>query len=67
MSFPDFNYFGIWAKPGANYVCLEPWLGIADGVNTNQEFKTNEGILTLEPNKSFSASYVLQIDLNHLV
>lgn len=67
MSFPDFNYFGIWAKPGANYVCLEPWLGIADGVNTNQEFKTKEGILTLEPNKSFSASYVIEIDLNHLV
>jgi galactose mutarotase-like enzyme len=67
MSFQDFPFYGIWAKPKANYVCLEPWLGIADSIDTNQDFKTKEGILTLEPNKSFSASYHIEIDMNHLV
>ena len=34
-----FHYLGIWAKPNGNYVCIEPWLGIADNENTNQELK----------------------------
>jgi galactose mutarotase-like enzyme len=67
MHYNDFNYFGVWAKPNASYVCLEPWLGIADHINTNQDFKTKDGIITLEPNKSFKASYQIEIALNHLV
>lgn len=26
----EFPYLGIWAKPGADYVCIEPWQGLAD-------------------------------------
>ncbi len=67
VSFKKFPYLGIWAKPNGNYVCIEPWLGIADHEDTNQELKTKEGILTLEANKSFSASYTIEIHNNHLV
>ena len=67
VSYPDFNYLGIWAKPEGDYVCIEPWLGIADSEFTNQDFKTKEGILSLEPNKSFLASYSIEIHQSHLV
>ena len=67
ISYKEFPYLGIWAKPNGNYVCIEPWLGIADHEDTNQELKTKEGILSLEANKSFTASYTIEIHNNHLV
>jgi galactose mutarotase-like enzyme len=67
ISYKEFPYLGIWAKPNGNYVCIEPWLGIADHEDTTQEFKTKEGIISLEANKSFSASYTIEIHNNHLV
>lgn len=66
VSYQDFEYLGIWAKPEGDYVCIEPWLGIADIDSTNQDFKTKEGILTLEPNKTFAASYSIEIHNKHL-
>ena len=28
--FPDFPHIGFWTRPGAPYLCLEPWTGHAD-------------------------------------
>ncbi|MEW4925567.1 aldose 1-epimerase family protein [Algibacter sp. 2305UL17-15] len=67
VSYQDFNYLGIWAKPNGDYVCIEPWLGIADSETTNQNLKDKEGILSLAPNKSFQATYNIEIHNNHLV
>ena len=67
MKFNDFPYLGIWAKPNANYVCIEPWQGIADHEDTNQDIVTKEGIVELDENTSYQAIYSIEIDLNHLV
>ena len=48
VSFSDFNYLGVWAKPNAPFVCIEPWLGITDSVTTNKDFTQKEGIQRLE-------------------
>jgi len=66
VSFKDFNYLGIWAKPNAPYVCIEPWLGIADAENTTQDIKTKEGIIKLPINETFNATYSIQIHEQHL-
>tara|TARA_R110000868_G_scaffold19310_9_gene83220 strand:+ start:4631 stop:5521 length:891 start_codon:yes stop_codon:yes gene_type:complete len=66
VNFPDFSYLGIWAKPNGNYVCIEPWLGIADSETTNQNLKDKEGILKLDPNKTFKATYSIEIHNSHL-
>ncbi|APY12646.1 aldose epimerase [Seonamhaeicola sp. S2-3] len=67
VSYPNFNYLGIWAKPNGDYVCIEPWLGIADYENTNQNIKTKDGIIKLEANKTFHASYFIEINNTHLL
>jgi galactose mutarotase-like enzyme len=66
VSYPDFNYLGIWAKPNGNFVCIEPWLGIADAEDTNQVLEQKEAILTLPPNKTFNAIYTIEINNAHL-
>lgn len=67
VNYQDFPYLGIWAKPNGNYVCIEPWLGIADNENTNQKLTEKEGILSLAPDKTFKASYHIEIHHSHLV
>ncbi|WP_240788922.1 aldose 1-epimerase family protein [Psychroserpens sp. NJDZ02] len=66
VTFKDFNYLGIWAKPKAPYVCIEPWLGIADAENTSQKLTEKEGIIKLPKNETFNASYSIQIHEHHL-
>ncbi|UAB83913.1 aldose 1-epimerase family protein [Zunongwangia sp. SCSIO 43204] len=61
VSYDDFKNLGVWAKPGAPYVCIEPWLGIADVEGTDQNFKTKEGIIELETGKDYSATYTITI------
>lgn len=61
VEFKDFSILGIWAKPNAPYVCIEPWLGIGDSLDSNKDFKTKEGILKLEAKKDFIASYNILI------
>ena len=62
VSFNDFPYLGIWAKSNAEFVCIEPWLGIADSFDTDRNFETKEGLIKLPPKKSFSATYSIIID-----
>jgi galactose mutarotase-like enzyme len=66
VSFEDFPYLGIWAKPNAPYVCIEPWLGIADLENSTQNIEEKDGIIALEANTVFNASYSIEIDMRHL-
>lgn len=54
FNFEEFPFFGIWAAPDAPFVCLEPWCGVADGVNHNQELSGKEGIIKLGAGKIWS-------------
>jgi galactose mutarotase-like enzyme len=57
FSFENFPFFGIWAAKDADFVCLEPWSGIADSVNHQQQLEEKEGIETLEPNQTWKRSW----------
>ena len=61
VEYSDFNYLGIWAKPGGQFVCIEPWLGISDAHTTNKDFTKKEGIIRLEAKSDFIASYRISI------
>ena len=59
----DFNapYLGIWAKPGAPYVCLEPWFGLDDTPTHNGDFTQKKGIERLDAGKSLTLTYVVEV------
>jgi galactose mutarotase-like enzyme len=61
MTFDGFPYYGIWAAKDADFVCLEPWCGIADPENTNKELTEKEGIMKLEGGASFEVCWSLEI------
>jgi galactose mutarotase-like enzyme len=60
FNFNDFPFFGIWAAKDADFVCLEPWCGIADGVDHNQQLKDKEGIINLPANANWQRSWSVE-------
>lgn len=54
ISYEGFPFIGFWAPMNADFVCLEPWCGIADDDNTKYIFKDKKGIISLKKNKLFS-------------
>ena len=54
IHFPDTPMLGIWQKPGANYLCIEPWQGIADPVGFDGDFRDKPGLVSLPPGGSRS-------------
>ena len=62
FSFDGFPYLGLWTKgPGAGFVCVEPWHGIASPTGQPGELRDKEGILTLAPGEVFSAAYSIEV------
>ena len=54
VEFPEYPCLGIWAKPGAPFVCIEPWFGHADTESHNGQLEHKAGIIKLDPGQSFS-------------
>ncbi len=56
----NWPYFGIWTKKNTEqFVCLEPWYGIADSVDTNKNILEKTGIIKLESNCKFNSSFTI--------
>ncbi|WP_126246495.1 aldose 1-epimerase family protein [Chitinophaga rhizosphaerae] len=57
LRFPGFPYMGIWAAPNADFVCIEPWYGIADHVSASGDITRKEGIIELAPEAIFQREW----------
>lgn len=49
VSFPDSPYLGVWSKPGAPFVCIEPWHGLADPQGFSGDFYAKPGVFIVSP------------------
>ncbi len=54
IDFPDTPWLGIWQKPGAHYLCVEPWAGMADLEGFEGDVWEKQGIMRLTPGASCS-------------
>lgn len=61
FTFGDCPFLGIWAKPGAPYVCLEPWYGVNDGREVKNDISEKRGIQHLNEGESFAFSWTAEI------
>lgn len=57
----DSPILGIWAKPNAPYVCIEPWWGINDNYDKKDDLSKKRGIMSLTPSESKDFSWGIEI------
>jgi galactose mutarotase-like enzyme len=60
LTFAGFPYFGVWTKPGAPFVCLEPWCGIADPVAASGRLEDKPGLVRLAPGATFTRTHTIR-------
>lgn len=63
IAFPDMPCLGVWQKPGARYLCIEPWAGIADPAGFDGPLEDKPGIITLPPGEA--RSFRMDLTLFH--
>jgi galactose mutarotase-like enzyme len=54
-------YLGLWAKPGAEYVCIEPWYGINDSYDKKDDISQKRAIQSIKPDEIFSFDWSAEI------
>jgi galactose mutarotase-like enzyme len=52
---------GLWARPGAAYVCIEPWYGYDDDAAVTGILAERPGIITLAPGAHFTNTCTIGI------
>lgn len=61
VSYPDAEYLGIWTKVGADFICIEPWRGIADEARNDCDFKHKAGVFILAPGAAQSLTMEISL------
>ena len=61
VEFPFADYFLLWHKPNAPYICLEPWAGVQDSVNATGNLADKEGIQTLAAGTIYTADHYITV------
>ncbi len=61
VGFEGFPHFGVWSKPGAPFVCLEPWCGVADPQDASGPLEDKEAIVRLPPGATFARTLAIRL------
>jgi galactose mutarotase-like enzyme len=61
VSYPDAPYLGLWTKPDAGFICIEPWHGIADPQGFSGDFSTKPGVFTVAPGTELPINMTIEL------
>jgi galactose mutarotase-like enzyme len=61
-TFPGFPDLGLWSKPGAGYLCIEPWLGHADPAGFEGSLDEKPGITVLPPGGEWQGTMTIALE-----
>ena len=62
VAFPDHPFLLFWQKPGAKYLCIEPWCGIAQAADGDQRIENFEGIQEIAPHSTFTRTHTITVE-----
>ena len=51
-----------WEAPSAGLLAIEPWVGHADYVDFDGEFKEKESCVALDTDKEFNVQFAVEIN-----
>jgi len=59
LEFKDHDVFFVWTKPGAKYICLEPWCGCPDFMDSEYDFKSKRCIIRLSGKEETTRTHTI--------
>ncbi len=62
VKFPDSPHLGIWTKPGAPFLCIEPWQGLAELEGGDGELSRRPGVKILAPGQIATYRLIVEFD-----
>lgn len=57
--YDDFKNLLLWTKPGAEFLCVEPWNGMPDSIDSNCDFSKKEDIIELKAGATASFTHMI--------
>lgn len=57
LDFHEFPAIGFWTKPGAPYLCMEPWHGCAGLADSSDQIEEKPFLITLSPQEQKKLTY----------
>jgi len=57
VAWDGFEQLGIWMRPGADFLCIEPWRGMASPADFAGDFADKPWLMLIPPGESRAASY----------
>ncbi len=61
VSWTGFSQLGLWARPDADFLCIEPWQGMASPADFSGEFATKPWLMHILPGQSACSNYRIEI------
>lgn len=62
VRFTGYPHLALWSKPFADYVCIEPWLGLPDREDESLDLSQKLSYKTIEPDTKFSIAIETEIE-----
>ena len=60
VDFAGFPYLGVWSKPNAPFICIEPWKTTADTIHSIGVFRQKEDIILLPPKQEYECKFTVE-------
>ncbi len=62
VQFSGYPNLALWAQPGADYVCIEPWLGLPDTQSESLDITKKSTYTTLKPQEQLTRTITTVIE-----
>jgi galactose mutarotase-like enzyme len=61
VEFSDMPHLGVWSKPGAGFICIEPWQGYAAPAGFQGELSRKEAMIEVLPGSTARFSMLMAV------
>ncbi len=62
VRFEEYNNLALWSKPKADFLCIEPWLGLPDFANESLDITNKSSYHVLAPQSKFEMTIITEIE-----
>lgn len=59
VDYPEHSVLMLWTKPGAEYLCIEPWINAPDFTDSDMQIEHKPGCIRLKPGETVERTHTI--------